>query len=80
MFGFVVMKHMETEHMGASEAKLLPRIYRAKPAPYGAGISCVLASQQRKNRPHVLHYHKTEHLSTVNVVSCKIKNPVVNSL
>ena len=28
-----------TKHTGASEAKLLPRIYRAKPAPYGAGIS-----------------------------------------
>ena len=58
MFGFVVMKH--SEHMGASEAKLLPRIYRAKPAPYGAGISCVLASQQRKNRPHVLRFARKE--------------------
>ena len=44
--------------------------------------SCVSAARQHKNRPHVLrvlYYHKIELLSTVNVVSCKIKNPVVNS-
>ena len=47
-------KHSGTKHAGASEAKLLPRIYRAKPAPYGAGIFLAAAQPAQENRPRVL--------------------------